>query len=330
MISLLAALSFALPSPSRCAEVAAVRRGDLVVRIKVAGTVVPDDVLRLKSTIEGRVESVLASSDTWRGAGQPLAFLSNKELAAMIDAKGSQTREILEDRWQRVYRPTPLRCPDDCFVLKVYAKAKSWVKPQAVLFEVARLKLVARVRPEDAHWVQDGQMLTFWPLKDPKKTYQGRVARYVLDVQGEKVDPGASFTLDLGPARYFDPGTEWEGEITALERKNVLTVPTAALIRHGDAAYLPIRVSTGVTTPALTEIASGTEERHEFLILDDAQLKGSARHRQTVDRDALERRREALSRNGPDAPADEEDARPRRRPAATDEKDYADDPYGEP
>lgn len=328
----LAALSLAFAAPSSGAEVSAVRRGDLVVRVKVSGTVVPDDIFRLKSTIEGRIESVNASSYTWRGADQILAFLAHKELAAMIDSKGSQTQELLEDRWQRVYRPTPLRCPDTCFVLKVYARAGAWVKPQAVLFEAAaKLKMVARVRPEDAHWVKDGQMLTFWSLKDPKKTYQGRVNRYILDVQGEKVEPGGTFTLDLGPSRYFDPGTEWEGEIVAAERKDVLTVPTAALIRYGDGVYLPIRVSTGVTTATLTQITAGIGERHELLVIDDAQLKDAERHRQAVDHAALERRREELYKNGTGAPVDEEDAGPKRRqPATVDEKDYGDDPYGDP
>jgi len=267
-----------------------------------------------------------------RGADQTLAFLAHKELAAMIDSKGSQTQELLEDRWERVYRPTPLRCPDTCFILKVYAKARAWVKPQAVLFEAAsKLKMVARVRPEDAHWVKDGQLLTFWSLKDPKKTYQGRVTRYILDVQGEKVDPGGTFTLDLSPTRYFDPGTEWEGEITAAERKDVLTVPTAALISYGDAVYLPVRVSTGVTTATLTQITAGIGERHELLVIDDAQLKDAERHRRTVDRAALERRREELYKNGTGAPPEEEETRPKRRqPTTVDEKDYGDDPYGAP
>ena len=328
----LAALSLTLAAPSSGAEISTVRRGDLVVRVKVSGTVVPDDIFRLKSTIEGRVESVPASSNTWRGADQALAFLVHKELAAMLDSKGSQSQELLEDRWQRMYRPTPIRCPGTCFVLKVYAKAGSWVKPQAVLFEAAgTLQMVARVRPEDAHWVQDGQMLTFWSLKDPKKTYQGRVNRYILDLQGGKFEPGGTFTLDLSPSRYFDPGTEWEGELVVAEKKGVLMVPTAALIRHGDSVYLPVRVSTGLTTATITQIASGVAERHEFLILDDAQLKGSERHKQVVDRAALERRRRAVSNGGASAPADEEDARPQdSQPASADETNYGDDPYGDP
>lgn len=321
---LLAALLAAAAPPARGIETSAVRRGDLVVRVKVSGTVVTEDVFRLKSTIEGRVENVLASSDSWRRADQPLALLAGKEMAAILDARGSQDPELLEDRWQRVFRPAPVRCPDDCFVLKVFAKAKAWMKPQAVLFEVAaKLKLIARVRPEDAQWVKDGQILTFWSLKDPARKYEGRVARFILDVQGEKTDPGAGFSLYLSPDRFFVPGTEWEGEIIAAEEKETLIAPTAALIRFGDALYLTVRVSTGVTTDALTQITAGVEEGRELLILDDARLQGAERHRRAVDRPAVERRRQAAS--GSDQPQ----PRPRRA-ASTGDKDYGDDPYGEP
>lgn len=331
MIAIVSALGLFLASPSGAAETATVQRGNLIVKVHVTGTVVPDDIFRLKSTIEGRVESVMTSSYTWRGADQTLAFLAHKELAAMIDSKGSQSQELLEDRWQQVYRPTPIRCPDTCFVLKVFAKPRSWVKPQAILFEAAaKLKMVARVRPEDAHWVRDGQMLTFWSVDNRKKTYQGRVTRYILDVQGQKVDPGGTFTLDMSPSRYFDPGTPWEGEIVAAERKDVLTVPTAALIQSGGAVYLPVRVSTGVTTESLTQLTSGVEQRHELLILDDSQLHGTPRHKQSVDLDAIEQRRQELLRATPGAAADGQSAHPEpRQPTTIDDKDYGDDPYGD-
>lgn len=306
-----------------------VRRGDLDIRVKVSGTVVPADVFRLKSTIEGRIESVLASSFSWRGADQPLAFMAHKELAAIIDARGAQNQDILEDRWQRVYKPTPIRCPSTCFVLKKFAKAKSWVKPQTVLFEASRsLQLVARVRPEDSHWVRDGQPLTFWAVSDPDKKFTGRVARFVLDVQGQKVDPGGTFTLELSPERYFDPGTEWEGVVLAEQKKNVLYVPTAALLSHQGAVYLPIRVSTGITTADYTQVIGGAEEKRPVLVIDAAGLKGAERHTQTPDRPALERRaRELSGRAAPDE--DDEDASPRRRRAQPESGDYTEDPYAD-
>ncbi len=313
---------------------AKVKRGDLEVKINVGGTVVPDDIFRIKSTIEGRVESVLTSTFVWRGADQPLAFLAHKELAAMLDSKGTQNVNILEDRWQRVYRPTAARCPDTCFILKSFLKPKSWVKPESVMFEAAgTLKLVGRVRPEDAHWVRDGQELVFWPANDPKRILKGRVTKFILDIQGEKVVPGATFTLIMSPDRYFDPGTDWEGHIIPLSKKDVLYVPTAALIRGPDGTYLPVRVSTGITTLGLTEIAAGIEDKRDILVLDDEQLHGAARHKQEADLEALRRRARGLTGEGASSEAYSGPSpvkKAGKHATVIDSTDYGEDPYAEP
>lgn len=330
----LPALLLAAAVPAFGAATGMVRRGDLIVHVKVTGTVIPDDVFRLKSTIEGRVESVNTSSWTWRGADEPLAMLAHKELAAMIDARGTQHEDVMEDRWSRVYRPTPVRCPDTCYVLKVYATAHTWVKPQAVLFEAAsRLKMVGRVRPEDAPLIRDGMTLTFWPVKDPKRKLTAKVTSFLLDVQGEKVDPGATFSMYMSPGRYFDPGTEWEGEIIPLQKVGVLMVPTSSLIEHDGATYLPVRVSTGVTSWDFTQVTSGIDEKHDILILDDASLKGEARHAPAIDREMMQLRRREQDGAAPRAPGAAEDGAPaprERQPATMDDKDYGgEDPYGD-
>jgi hypothetical protein len=310
-----------------------VKRGDLEVKVKVTGTVVPDDIFRIKSTIEGRVESVLTSTYVWKGADQPLAFLAHKELAAMLDSKGTQNVDILEDRWQRVYRPTAARCPDTCFILKSFLKVKTWVKPESVMFEAAAtLKLVGRVRPEDAPWIRDGQDLIFWPVKDPKRILKGRVTKFILDIQGEKVTPGATFTLIMSPDRYFDPGTEWEGQIIPLSKKDVLYVPTDALIHGPDGTYLPVKISTGITTQGLTEITAGADQNREALVLDDAQLHGTERHKQETDLETLRRRARGQTgeeASGPDlGPA--EVKKPGKHATVIDSTDYGEDPYAEP
>lgn len=338
MRALFSAALILLAARAGAATPSQVKRGNLEIKVKVTGTVVADDIFRIKATIEGRVESVLTSTYVWRGADQPLAFLAHKELAAMLDSKGSQNVDILEDRWQRVYRPTAARCPDTCFILKNFLKPKTWVKPESVMFEAAgSLKLVARVRPEDATWIHDGQDLVFWAVNDPKRRLRGRVTKFILDIQGEKVTPGATFTLMMSPDRYFNPGTEWEGEIVPLSKKDVLFVPTDALIREGGVTYLPIRVSTGITTQGLTQITAGVEEKRDILVLDDAQLHGAARHKQEADLEALRRRARAQQgieepetpTLGP-APANGKKKKSRHATVIEDDTDYGEDPYAEP
>lgn len=254
------------PPPSPVVDT--LTRGELQAIVRVKGTVRAEEVFRLNSTIEGRVEEVLTGPLSWVGGGKPLAYVLNKELAAMIDAKASTPGQILEQRWQAVYKPTPIECTADCFVLKVFAKEKAWIQPDTLLFEAARkLRLVGRVRPHDSHLVKRGQVMTYWPVSDPKRRHQARVEHFVLDVQGEKVEPGGTMTVLLDSGRYLDPGTEWEGTVIAQAKKDVLRVPTKALIVHDGETFLPIRVSTGITTSDLTEITSGVSAKDRFLIL---------------------------------------------------------------
>jgi hypothetical protein len=329
----LAALLLAAAGPALGVQKASVRRG-LTIHVPVTGTVVPDDVFRLKSTIDGRVESVNASSNSWRGADEPLAMLSYKELAAMIDARGSQNAEVMEDRWSGVYRPTPVRCPDACYVLKVYVKPKSWVKPQAVMFEAAhRLKLVGRIRPDDVSLIRSGMEMTFWSAKNPRRKMTGTVAKYALDPEASA---GGTVTLYMTRGQYLDPGTDWEGEIVPLKKSDAFMAPTAALIHYGGATYLPIRVSTGITSSELTEITGGIAIDHDVLILDESQLHGAERHKATLDRAAIEQDRREANVNteaespAPAAPAAEGNAPAERVPSTLDDKNYGgEDPYGE-
>ena len=336
MKALFAATLVLLAARADALTLTRVKRGDLEIKVKVTGNVIADDIYRIKATIDGRVESVLASTYTWREADQPLAFLAHKELAAMLDSKGTQNVDILEDRWQRVYRPTPARCPDTCFILKNFLKVKSWVKPESVMFEAASsLKLIGRVRPEDVKWIRDGQDLTFWAVKDPKRILKGRVTKFILDIQGEKVTPGATFTLTMSPDRYFDPGTEWEGQIIPLNKRNVIYVPTNALIHAADGIYLPVRVSTGITTEDLTVIESGIEDKREILVLDDALLHGAERHKRTIE-SIVPESRPVVHRDDdapaaiPAAPTAAEKKRRKHAQVLEDSVDYGEDPYAEP
>jgi hypothetical protein len=311
--------------PAFAAQIAAVKTGDVALTVRAGGTVLAEDLFRLKSTIDGRVEKVLASTGAWRTTDEPLALIASRETAAMIDARGSQNAAVAEDRWKTVYKPSAIRCSADCYVLRVYARPLAWVKPASALFVAAgRLTLVGRVRAEDAHLIENGQDLAFWPANAPgARRLKAKIAHVRLDVPADGFGGGsaATFTVALDARNSLPPGAAWEGELVVLRRRNGRVVPTAALIHHDGAVYVPVRVSTGATTSADTEITAGLGDASEVLVLDDAALQGAARHAPGVDHDALRRKAEAWP-----APAQEPEAPARRR---ADKPDYAEDPYGD-
>ncbi len=272
MTRALAAAVLVLASLARAATPDFVRRRDMYLRVFVTGSVVAHGKFRLKSTIEGRVETVAASTGTWHAPTEALAELANTELAALLDARGPQDKGVLLDRWGQVYRPTPIRCPDECYVLKSYVRPKGWVRPQAVLFEAARrLVLVVRVRAEDAAALRaPGLTLTFWDDAHPQRKRHAPVTALIPDAPGRS---SASFEVEFSPDFYLPPGTAISGVIVARVDHDALTVPDEALIRVGSRAYLPMLVRTGLSADGATEILAGAEDGRPILILDDAKFK---------------------------------------------------------
>ncbi len=280
MIAALIALALGA-STARAQAPAEIRRGDVSVRIQVSGGVEAEDRVRLRANIDGRLETVLVATGAWARLGEPLGELVGTELAALIDSQQSTQKDVVQDRWREIYKPAAIRCPADCFVLTAFLKPKNLVKPQGLLFEAAKtLSLKGRVKPEDARWVRDGQTLTFWPVAEPARRQETRVDDF--DARS------GAFSTSLSPETFLPPGTAWEGVIVAAERKKVLIAPTSALIRHGGEVYLPVRVSTGLTTREATELTSGAEDGQRVLILDESRLKGAARHAETSEPPVLQ------------------------------------------
>ena len=255
-------------------------RGDLQVRVGLSGTVVATETFRIKSAIAGRVEAILPSTGSWAGPDESLGELASKEMSALLDSRqAAPGRSMVEERWKPVYKPEKIACPEECFVLKTFVKPKQWVRPKAVLVEAARkLRLVGRVRPEDARWVENGQALEFWASSDPSRKFKATVAGFELDAPASQAPSGGTMAIDMSPSRFLPPGTQWEGLVVPLLRRKALVVPTAALIVHQGESYLPVRVSTGITTEAETELTGGAAEGTPILILEEGRLEGAKRH----------------------------------------------------
>ncbi|MFH2204601.1 MAG: hypothetical protein ABIJ96_15915, partial [Elusimicrobiota bacterium] len=248
-----------------------VERGSIDLTIHTQGTVRAEKIFRMRSTIEGRVEDVFAKPRVWFPAHKELATVLSKELAAIIDAKSATPAAVMHDRWNGVYKPTPISCPFECYVLKTFARSKKWVEPGALLLEAAqKLRLIGRIPPGSGRFIDEDQILTFWDVKNPNKKLQAKVDDFILDIQGKKVQSAGTFTILLDSRNYLDPGTQWEGTIKPRAKKDVLRVPTSAIIVVDDQAYLPVRISTGITTGEYTEVTAGVASKDQFLFLEKA------------------------------------------------------------
>lgn len=255
--ALLAGL-LALAAAARAQVQSRVVRGDLILYIPVRGTVEADDIARVRSPIEGRIEIVKASADAWYHPDEPLGYMASAQLAALMDSNHTTPEETLQERWKNVFPLNPLRCADDCFLLSISARPKAWAHPGEVLFRAARtLRLRGRLSapvPEGAHASDSFYM---WPVSDPRQRVRVGIERLTTKDVSALLPFGANFV----------PGSAWEGRLEVPLARNVLKVPTSALFRYKGATYLPLKVVEGISLDHETEIRAGAREGEEILVI---------------------------------------------------------------
>jgi len=278
--ALAAAALAAWPGAARAQEVRQIRRGDIHITVHVHGTVITQNVITLTSTIPGRVEDLYArSTGTWALDSAVLGDVASAHLAAMLDSPTTTDKSVVLARWESDYPLIPVRCPQDCYLLKISVQAGDWISSGAPLFTAAQtLRLTGTVPAGNASLIRDGQWLTYWAKADPNDKFRMLVENFELDRPGEPENSAGRFAMDLTPRQYFPPGTAWEGVIIPVDHPNALLVPTAAVVEFGGELFLPLPVSTGITTAAWTEISAGAGEGEDYLMLKDSQLGKAVRH----------------------------------------------------
>ncbi len=91
-------------------------RTTLVVAIESTGVVEPRNRLEIKPSIAGRIEDVLVVEGQAVKRGDIMAWLSSTERATLLDAARTKG-EATAQKWEEIYRATPLMAPLDGTVI---------------------------------------------------------------------------------------------------------------------------------------------------------------------------------------------------------------------
>ncbi|MCS7227541.1 MAG: efflux RND transporter periplasmic adaptor subunit, partial [Endomicrobia bacterium] len=91
-------------------------RGDIVSTFRINGSIEPRNRLPIKPQIAGRIEEILVEEGQKVKKGEIIAWLSSTERAALLDIAKTQGEQEYQ-KWQEVYRPTPVIAPLDGFII---------------------------------------------------------------------------------------------------------------------------------------------------------------------------------------------------------------------
>ncbi len=252
--------------PAWAQRVGRPRRAPLVGAVQpFHGSVGVYHAYRVTGPYEGRVESVLVSPYQWAAKSDILALLASTELAAMLDASQTTPQDIIEKRWESVFKPTEVHCPyESCIVLSVHTASKAKLQTGDLVLVLAEaLTVEADVRPPAAIDVAPGQVVEVWSPATAGK----RMPAKVVEVKGRRSNGQARVVMLLPQGvERLKPGDPIDGEIPLARRERLLIVPQGAITTFQDRTFLNVEVQTGMNNGREVEILSGIDENSSFLV----------------------------------------------------------------
>jgi HlyD family secretion protein len=223
--------------------------------------------------------------------------------AAVAACQGARAR-VLEARAaldvaQVALDKTVLRAPFDGVVAEVSTEVGEWITPSPPgvpippVIEILDLERIYVSAPMDE--VDVGRVRVGLPVRVtldayPDEEFAGKLARvapYVLDIE----DQNRTFEIeveldDAAFARELLPGSSADVEVILDERRDVLRIPSYALIEGRrvlvveEGELVPREVETGLSNWQFAEVRSGLEEGEPIVVsLDRTEVQAGARAR---------------------------------------------------
>jgi membrane fusion protein, macrolide-specific efflux system len=256
-------------------------RGSISSSVSTTGAVEPQNRLKIKSAVGGRIEEILVGEGELVTKGQILALLSSTERAALLDAAKLQGKSE-QAYWQKVYKETAVISPMAGQVIMRSIDPGQTVTTSDSLFVLSdRLIVKAYVDETDIGRVKLGQRARIGLDAYPEIRVNGVVDHiyYESHLQNNVNIYYADVIPEIVPD-VFRSGMSANIDIIVEEKQNALLLPinavqsrnggTVVMQKRGDAqqgiSYKPVR--TGMQDAVNIEILDGLTDNSVVLLAD--------------------------------------------------------------
>jgi macrolide-specific efflux system membrane fusion protein len=237
--------------------------------ITTTGTVLPQNRLEIKPTINGRVEKILVKEGEDVKTGQIIGWMSSTERAALLDAARAKGEESMK-YWEAAYKAIPLIAPIDGEVIVATTEPGQTVtSADAVIVLSDRLIVRAQVDETDIGKIKNGQTAEIALDAYPDTKIKATVNH--IYYESKTVNNVTIYEVDLAPEsvpEFFRSGMNANIDFTIEDKSGVLTVPLDAVVKEkgGDFVYVkqgdskePVKqeVKLGISDEKDVEVVSG-------------------------------------------------------------------------
>ena len=218
--------------------------GSIHTTVSTTGVVEPQNRLEIKPPINGRVEEILVQEGDTVKKGEVLALMSSTERAALLDAARAQGEKAIE-YWNDVYKATPLISPIDGEVIVRGVEPGQTVTSQSPVIVLSdKLIVKAQFDETDIGRVKKGQRALISLDAYPETKIDGVVDH--IAYESNIVNNVTIYDVDIVPQdipEFFRSGMSANVDVIEKEKKNILVLPSDAIISRGRKSFVRIKSS---------------------------------------------------------------------------------------
>ena len=252
--------------------------GEIHNYVSSTGTVLPQNRLEVKPSINGRVEQILVEEGDSVRKGQTLAWMSSTDRAALLDAARAQGPDAVK-YWQDVYKPTPLIAPvDGEVIVKSVQPGQTVSVADDVVVLSDRLIVKGQFDETDIGKIKLGQEVKISLDAYPDIKAKGKVDH--ISYESTLVSNVNIYEVDILPVKVppvFRSGMSANVNVLIENKDNVLLIPLAAVKSDKEGTYVmldkgqkdkPVRqkIEEGITNDVNVEVVSGLTPEDKVVV----------------------------------------------------------------
>ena len=255
---------------------------DLRMEFRVAGGVTARNMIPIKSPVAGRVEEILVKEGDAIKRGQIIFWVSSAERAAMIDAARAVSESEFQ-RWQEIYRPTPVVAPMNGFIIRREKEpGQTITQADAVLRMADDLIVSVNIDETDFRYIKIGNKVNMFLDAYPNQYFEGIIEHISYD--SANINNVIVYEVKIRPLKkpeVFRSGMTATTIITADSKDGALSIPNVFISEKDGKKIVMVKtensrkhafktreVKTGVSDGKYTEILSGLNPNETAVLLN--------------------------------------------------------------
>ncbi|MDR2811496.1 MAG: efflux RND transporter periplasmic adaptor subunit [Endomicrobium sp.] len=254
---------------------------DFHMEFRVAGCVTARNMIPIKSPVPGRIEEILVNEGDAVKRGQIIFWVSSSERAAMIDAARAVGESEFQ-RWQEIYKPTPVVAPMNGFVIRREKEpGQTITQSEAVLRMADDLIVSVNIDETDFRYIKIGNKVNMFLDAYPKQYFEGIIEHISYD--STNINNVIVYEVKVRPLKnpeVFRSGMTATTIITADSKDGALSIPNVFITEKDGKKTVMVKtensrkyesktreVKPGVSDGKYTEILSGLNPDETVVLL---------------------------------------------------------------